>query len=91
MKNFTLELRDAAQRCTHIDYRALIRIRADDLSVAIDQFCAYPNKHNMSALNGAWATAARVLKDMPPEGDDAPVSGAPSATVFATEPKRMAA
>lgn len=80
---FLKELRDAAKACSNIDYRALIKQSADSLQWAIAVFARDPTKQNMIDLNGAWANAAKILKEIPPEGDPAPLAGAPEAAKLA--------
>jgi hypothetical protein len=74
---FLLQLRDAAKDCSNVDYRAKLRQAADSVDVAIRKFAADSTQERMIDLNGAWSHAQRVLKNVPPEGEPAPVGGAP--------------
>ncbi len=79
------KLRDAARTCSNVDYRAVIQRTADDLQDAVR--CLYHDgttEANMRRVNGAWSNAVRILKDTPPEGSPAPLSGSP-------EPAKLAA
>jgi len=82
--NFLLKMRNTAAECSNVEYRSVLRNAADHLDRCIYQFCSYKDEDSMRALNGAWAYADSVLKNTPPEGNPAPVSGAP-------EPARLAA
>lgn len=86
---FLRKIRDAAKACSNIDYRGAMFLAADHLDTQISIFAHDPTEENMRYLVGKWANAARILKNMPLEGEPAPLSGAPTATVFATE--RLAA
>ena len=77
-------LRDAAMACSNVDYRALVRRTADILDATLTRLHMDPTEENMIAVNGAWASAARALKNIPPEADPNPVGGD-------TEPARLAA
>lgn len=80
----TFQLREAAKRCSNIDYRAQLRSAAAWLVEEAKNFWDNPARENLTALNGAWSHAERVLKNVPPEADPAPLSGS-------TEPARLAA
>jgi hypothetical protein len=73
--SFLLQLRNAANGCSNIEYRAALKYAADELGGWVNIFYNNPSMGNMTALNGAWANATRMLKEMPPEGDPAPLGG----------------
>jgi len=63
-----MELRNAAMVCKTAATRKALRAIADRLDLAIQDFCRTPTTYNLTALNGIWATAARVARTIPPEG-----------------------
>lgn len=77
-------LRDAAMKCSNVEYRNVVRMSADILDAALTRLNSDPTEANMIALNGAWSCAAKILKNIPPEADPSPVGGW-------TEPARLAA
>lgn len=81
---FVKKLRDAASTCSNVDYRQMLRNHADRVSVSLTSLWEDATEENMQTLNGVWAAADAALKNMPPEGTPAPVSGSP-------EPARLAA
>lgn len=84
MTTLLLKLRSAAQEVSDVTYRAAMRQGADELFTAVDALHQMPTDENMRTLQGCWAVAHRLLKNIPPEGTPAPLSGAP-------EPARLAA
>lgn len=78
------KLRDAAMECSNVEYRALLKASADDVEVAIRGVVVQPDDDCLRDLIGSWAVAHKVLKNIPPEGDPAPLSGS-------VEPARLAA
>jgi hypothetical protein len=85
---FLKKLRDAAMQCSNVDYRALLRAEANLVQASIDMFAVMMDDDSLRHLNGAWASAHRVLKNMPPEGDPAPLGGSTEATKFVLPAKR---
>jgi hypothetical protein len=83
MKNL-IEMGEAARRCSNIDYRATMRSALASCMAHAEQFRHSPSTDNLMRLNGAWAHATRVFKNVPPEATPAPTSGW-------TEPARLAA
>jgi hypothetical protein len=81
--NFVKDLRDAAMACSNIEYRQELREQATALRQHIIRLEAFPSVDNMAALNGAWARATVLLKNVPPEGTPDPLSGAPEAALLA--------
>ena len=81
---FLRELRNAAMKCSNVDYRMTLRAAADRLDMAIESFKLDVDEDAMRDLQGAWANAHRVLKALPPEGSPAPLAGSP-------EPAKLAA
>lgn len=82
-ETLTKQLRDAAKQCSNVDYRQTLRDAADQLEEAIDELFAEPTRDSMIALNGAWAYAERVLKNVPEEADPTPLSGSTAPAVLA--------
>jgi hypothetical protein len=80
---FLMQLRDAAMQCSNTQYRALLRAIADHIETAIDNVRWNPTEETMRDLVGYWAKAERILKNVPPEGDPAPLGGSTEATKFA--------
>lgn len=76
---FLKQLRDAAAACTNPDYKARLKLAADELQAAINGLHAEPDEDNMKYLNGLWALAHRVLKNTPHEADPQPPSAIPHA------------
>lgn len=81
-----LELREAAKVCSNVDYRFQLKNTADRLQAALGTLYTNPTDYNMTRVNCLWASAVRLLKNVPPEGDPAPVSD-----VVDAEPMRMTA
>lgn len=88
-ESFVFKLREAAKNCSNAQFRILLRADADEFAARCGDFYVDPTEKNLGLLIGCWAKGKRTLREMPPEGTPAPVSGAPAATVFATE--RLAA
>lgn len=78
------ELERVACSCSNIDYRGLMRRAAAELGRAVRAFMQEQTRDNMMILQGAWANAERILKNVPSEAPPAPLSGSP-------EPARLAA
>lgn len=91
--DYLLKLREAAKKCSKPEVRKALRAVADRLDLALTQFARMPTEANLITLNGAWASAARVARTVPPEGD--PGTGGGSADPYAgsvvEEPIRKAA
>jgi len=81
---FLRKLREAARTCSNVDYRHQLHEAASRLAECVEAFSLDIDDESLRELNGAWAFADRVFKNMPPEGTPAPVSGP-------TEPARLAA
>lgn len=81
-----LELRDAAKACSNVDYRFQLRSTADRLQAALGTLYTNPTDYNMTRVNCLWTSACRLLANVPPEGNPAPVNDAVDA-----EPMRTAA
>jgi len=79
------ELRDAAMKCSNLDYRQMLKDMADRIDVSLSLLHRYPSTDNMIALNGLWARADWALKNIPPEAAPTP----PQSSVM--EQMRMAA
>lgn len=86
-KTFLLELRDAAKQCSNLQYRELLKTAADRIQFRLDQIFHEPTQENMVTLNGAWARAVAVLRDVPPEAEPTP----PVSSAAEVMPMRMAA
>ncbi len=82
--NFLKNLRDTAMSCSNLEYRVLLRFAADEVGGRIAALYRDASESNMKTLNGAWANASRLLANVPPEADPAPLGGD-------TEPARLAA
>lgn len=75
--SFLKTLRDRASQCSNVEYRAVLRQAADSVQHTVRMLSLFPTVDRMQDLNGAWASAQRILDNTPAEGDPAPVSGAP--------------
>lgn len=83
--NMLRELRDAAEQCSRLEYRVQLKDTAAHLQSAITRLGEDPTVLRMIELNGVWARAASLLKNLPDEADpQPPLAGAP-------EPARLAA
>jgi hypothetical protein len=82
--NFLKQLREAARTCSNVEYRDQLKAAADEVERAAYGFYMDICAARMVILNGAWANAVRILKNVPPEGDPSPVTGAPEAARLAT-------
>lgn len=82
--SFLLTLRGAAMQCSNQEYHMLLRTAADHVQRCTVEFSMMPSAANLRDLNGAWALAERIYKNVPPEAPPAPLSGSP-------EPARLAA
>ena len=72
---FSLKLRNAAKGCTNAEYKAAIQSIADSIDLRVKDLGADPTENNMIRLNGAWAVAARLLRNLPDEGSPSPSTG----------------
>jgi len=81
---FLKQLRDAAMQCSNVDYQSTLRAVVNTLETAITDLGVDPTEDHMRVLNAAWSKAARVLANVPPEADPAPLGGS-------VEPARLAA
>lgn len=81
---FLLKIRTAAMQCSNVDYRQALQLAADELAGRISILYGEPTEDNMRALQGAWACATRLVKEIPPEGSTDPLGGS-------CEPARLAA
>ena len=79
-----LKLRNAAKDCSNKDYSKALRLQADEIAGRLTIVHHDPTDENMQSLNGVWSKASRLLKNIPPEGDPAPLGGD-------AEPARLAA
>ena len=78
------QLSEASRLCSNVDYRETMKAAAHACALAAFEFTRDITEENLTRLNGAWAHAARVYANRPPEWDPAPLSGY-------TEPARLAA
>lgn len=72
---FLLQLRTAAVQCSNVDYRRALQLAADEISGRLTILQNEPTQDNMVALNGAWANAARMLREIPHGGAPDPMGG----------------
>lgn len=79
---FLKELRDAAMKCSNIEYREQLHLVVNAVDDAITEVSEWPSTENLKRLNGLWAKAQRILENVPPEGAPAPVSGPSEAPVL---------
>lgn len=84
-----LTLRNSAMVCSRPEIRAALRASADRLDLAIRNFAEAPTEHNLILLNGLWASAVRVVKLIPPEGE--PTSPAAAGGVGSFSEEKIAA
>lgn len=72
-----LELRELAKTQSDIDKASVLRNAADEVAGAITAFAMTPSRYWLTRLNGAWANAERILKEIkePPQPLP-PISGA---------------
>lgn len=80
----TKRLRDAAMKCSNVDYRSLMHDAANRVGAAILDFESDATDTNMQHLTGMWAYGTRILNNVPDEAPPAPLAGSP-------EPARLAA
>ena len=81
---FLKRLRDAVLTCSNEAYRDALRRAAQRVEAAVDDLYANITEGNMRNLNNTWASAQRLLDNVPAEGTPAPLAGSP-------EPARLAA
>lgn len=75
MVTFLLKLQTAAMQCSNVDYRRGLQLAADEVAGRIAMLYSDLTEDAMIHLNGAWARAAKMLKDTPPEGSASPFGG----------------
>jgi hypothetical protein len=88
-KTMLLQLREAARTCSNVKYRLALQMVADELAGRIAVFADKMDAPALTALNGTWANATRLLADLPPEGSPDPTSGDADSPIV--EQRRMAA
>jgi hypothetical protein len=66
------ELRDAAMGCTNLEFKRGLLDLANAIQLAIAQLQYNPIEDNMITLNGLWARADWLLKNVPPEAAPTP-------------------
>jgi hypothetical protein len=71
-----LELREAAKNCSNVAYRTLLRNAADALEARIATFNTELSDDALRMLNCDWMNSIRLLREVPPEGNPAPVAPA---------------
>lgn len=77
------EFSEAMRQCSNVEYSGAMKQISDNCLLWLETFYLHPTSENLKNLNGAWALATRLLKNTPPEGNPAPLSGAPEATRLA--------
>lgn len=83
MKSILLQIREAARECSNMNYRLELHSAASAIQDAVKHLLIDVTEENLRALNGAWAHGVRVLKNVPPEGEPAPLAGAPESAKLA--------
>jgi hypothetical protein len=81
------DLRAIAATCVEPANAAMLRRTADRLEVQIAALRDNPTTANMTAVNGRWALAERMIK----AAKAPPQPPAPKTDVMEVEPERMAA
>jgi hypothetical protein len=77
------QLGEVARNCSNLEYREFARSAVHEVSEAVKVMHAFPDAESLRLLNGAWAKAARIYSNLPPEGAPAPLAGAPEAARLA--------